>query len=201
MDRTELERSTLAYYDQQAQEHLKFRGEGVSQYWVEELSKFQELLPEGSVLEVGCGAGNEAILLKQMGYDYLGIDISEGMLAIAKSRCPDGVFAKQDLRSLAVLSEFDGIIAIASLLHLEKDELIPALSTLRHQIRPGGIGLFTLKEGQGTEVDNKGRFYSYYSPEELAEALDAAGFNIIDITIHPEKGHNFICCFVENPKL
>lgn len=199
MDRTEHEESTLAYYNQQAQDHLKFRGEGVSQYWVEELARFHELLPQGSILEIGCGAGNEAILLREMGYDYLGTDISEGMLAIAKSRCPEAIFAQQDLRSLAVFSEFDGLIAIASLLHLEKEELVPALYTLRQQIRPGGIGLITLKEGSGTEVDPKGRFYSYYTPEETAQALDDSGFDIIDITIHPEKGHNFICCFVQNP--
>lgn len=90
-------------------------------------------------------------------------------------------------------------MAFASLLHLEKDELVPALNTLRQQIRSGGIGLITLKEGLGTEVDSKGRFYSYYNSTELADALDLSGFEILDITLHPEKGHDFLCCFVKNP--
>ncbi len=88
MDRHEHETSTLAYYNQQAQEHLRFRGEGVSQYWSQELAHFQELLPQGSVLEIGCGTGNEAILLRQLGYDYVGLDLSLGMLSIAKSVLP-----------------------------------------------------------------------------------------------------------------
>lgn len=197
MDRTEQETKTLAYYNKQAQEHKEFRGEGISQYWKEELAYFQKLLPQGSVLEIGCGTGNEAILLREMGYDYLGTDISDGMLAIARERCPEATFVCHDFRKPVDFIEFDGILGFASLLHLEKDEMIPTLTTLKQQLSSRGIALFTLKEGEGTEVDAKGRFYSYYSPEELAQILIDSGFNIIDITIHPEKGHNFICCFVE----
>jgi SAM-dependent methyltransferase len=199
MDRHEQEQNTLAYYDHQAQEHLHFRGEGISQYWSVELARFQELLPQGSVLEVGCGTGNEAILLRNMGYDYLGTDLSLGMLSVAQSRCPEANFVCQDLRSLSLDKKFDGLVAIASLLHLEKDEITPALNSLRQQLRSGGIGFLTLKEGENTEIDGKGRFYSYYSPEELAQYLVDSGFDIVDITIHEEKGHNYICCFVENP--
>jgi SAM-dependent methyltransferase len=199
MDRTEHEKSTLNYYNQHASEFKAHRGEELSQYWSTELARFHELLPQGAILEVGCGTGNEALLLKEMGYDYYGTDISTGMLTEAKTRCPEGLFVCQDLRSSALSSEFDGLISIATLLHLEKDELTSALSILRNQIRSSGIGLLTLKEGVGTEVDTKGRFYTYYSHEELTKHLIDAGFNIVDITTHPEKGHDFICCFVENP--
>ena len=199
MDRKEQEKNTLAYYNRDAKEFMAFRGEGISHYWSAELSHFKELLPQGTVLEVGCGIGNEAILLKEMGYDYVGTDISMGMLSVAKARCPESNFVCQDLRLPGFSSEFDGLLAIASLLHLEKDELTPTLSTLRKQLRSGGIGLLTLKEGTGTEVDGKGRFYSYYSANELAQYVINSGFNIIGQTIHEEKGHSFICCFVENP--
>jgi len=199
MDRTEQEKNTLAYYNKQAQEHKDFRGEGVSQYWKEELTSFQKLLPQGVVLEIGCGTGNEAILLKEMGYQYIGTDISEGMLSVAKDRCPYAVFVRHDFRIPTNFAELDGILGFASLLHLEKDELIPTLINLKKQLRSGGVGLFSLKEGQGTEVDAKGRFYSYYTPEELSQYMIDSGFNLIDVTIHEEKGHNFICCFVQNP--
>lgn len=199
MDRLEQEKNTLAYYNKQAQEHREFRGEGVSQYWAEELAYFQELLPRGTVLEIGCGTGNEAVLLKEMGYDYLGTDISEGMLSVAKSRCSDATFVCHDFRVPVESSEFDGILGFASLLHLEKDEIVPTLKTLRKQLRSGGVGLFTLKEGQGTEIDSKGRFYSYYSSEEITKKFVDAGFVVLDATLHQEKVHNFICVFVENP--
>jgi len=199
MDRKEQEKNTLSYYNRNAKEFTVFRGEGVSHYWSEELNHFQKLLPKGTVLEVGCGIGNEAILLKEMGYNYVGTDISTGMLSVAKARDPEGNFVCQDLRLPGFSSEFDGLLGFASLLHLEKDELTLALSVLRKQLRSGGVGLLTFKEGIGTEIDGKGRFYSYYSPEELAQHLLDAGFNLTDVTIHEEKGHSFICCFVENP--
>lgn len=199
MDRKEHEKTTQRYYDLQAVDFNKFRGEGISHYWSAELTRFKELLPEGKILEVGCGLGNEAILFREMDYDYFGTDLSMGMLAIAKTRSPEANFACEDLRTPGFGIKFDGIVGLASLLHLEKDELIPALSTLRQQLRSGGIGFFTLKNGEGTEVDGKGRFYSYYSPEELAQHFLDAGFNLLDQTIHPEKGHDFICCFVQNP--
>lgn len=199
MDRKEHEQQTLAYYNQNATEFKKFRGEVVSLYWEEQLKRFKELLPEGTVLEVGCGIGNEAFLLKEMGYDYLGIDISPAMLEVAKSCCPDGEFVCQDFRTLDLPSEFDGLVAFAALLHLEKDEMTPTLITLRKQLRHGGIGLFTLKKGTGTEVDAKGRFYSYYEPEELAKHFLDAGFEIIEQTIHEGKGQIYVCNFVINP--
>lgn len=171
----------------------------MSRYWSKELALFQKLLPEGTILEVGCGIGNEAVILKEMGYDYFGIDNSMGMLSVARSRSPEGNFACQDLRHPGFSYKFDGLIAIASLLHLQKDELTPTLKVLRKQLRSGGIGFLTLKEGRETEVDKKGRFYSYYVTEELFAHLIDAGFDILDITIHEEKGHPFICCFVQNP--
>lgn len=199
MDRKEQEKNTLDYYNHNAKEFTTFRGDGVSRYWSKELSQFQKLLPRGTVLEVGCGIGNEAVLLKEMGYQYVGTDLSLGMLNVAKNRLPEKNFVCQDLRTPGFSNEFDGLLAIASLLHLEKDELTPTLTTLRQQLRQGGVGLLTLKEGVDTEVDSKGRFYSYYSPEELSQHILDSGFNLLDITIHEEKGHSFICCYIENP--
>lgn len=112
---------------------------------------------------------------------------------------PEGNFTCQDLRSLGLSFEFDGLIAIASLLHLEKDELFPTLEKLRKQLRKGGIGLLTLKEGVGTDIDKKGRFYSYYTPEELSRLILDSGLNLLYITIHKEESRPFICCFVQNP--
>jgi ubiquinone/menaquinone biosynthesis C-methylase UbiE len=45
------------------------------------------LIPTGaSVLDVGCGAGREAVFLAQSGFNVIGLDFSEKALAIAKRR-------------------------------------------------------------------------------------------------------------------
>ena len=45
------------------------------------------LIPiHGNCLDIGCGAGNEAIFLRQLGYNVTGIDFSANALEIAKER-------------------------------------------------------------------------------------------------------------------
>lgn len=43
----------------------------------------------GRVLNVGCGAGREAFVLAEMGYDVIGIDISEGQVSSARKTAAD----------------------------------------------------------------------------------------------------------------
>ena len=42
----------------------------------------------GLIVDLGCGSGLSAQVLHQAGYQVLGIDISEAMIAIAKTRAP-----------------------------------------------------------------------------------------------------------------
>ncbi len=41
---------------------------------------------EGLVLDLGCGTGKMTRLLKERGYDMIGVDLSEEMLSIARDR-------------------------------------------------------------------------------------------------------------------
>jgi len=46
----------------------------------------QEYRPDSTALDVGCGTGEYALMLAQVGFDVVGGDLSKGMLAIAKSK-------------------------------------------------------------------------------------------------------------------
>ncbi len=76
-------------------------------------SRLQELyrinIPEGSrVLELGCGSGDLlAALNPSIG---TGIDFSDEMLAIARSRYPDLSFHQQDVQKLSLDEKYDFII-------------------------------------------------------------------------------------------
>jgi len=70
-------------------------------------------LPKGSrILDIGCGYARHAVYLAKMGYEVVGIDISDYLLNIARERVKEfGVkvdLVKKDMRALDYHEEFDG---------------------------------------------------------------------------------------------
>ncbi len=63
-----------------------------------------------SVMEIGCGTGNLAPLFTQNFYDYLGLDYSEHMLALAHEKFPSGNFVQGDMRNFKVARDIDAIL-------------------------------------------------------------------------------------------
>ena len=173
------ERTTLKYYEEQAKtwhkEHTVATGE---YYWKEQLAQFKKLLPSGTILDAGCGSGIAAKFLTEAGFDYIGIDISEGMLELARTNNPGKQFKNMSLHSLNFDKKFDGFWACTSLLHLPKKNMGAALQELKKVTKPGGIGFISMKRGTGESVDTKGRFYSYYELEEFSNILAANGFTV-----------------------
>jgi 2-polyprenyl-3-methyl-5-hydroxy-6-metoxy-1,4-benzoquinol methylase len=51
--------------------------------------------PRARLLDIGCGAGCNAVPLAQMGWDVLGTDLSEPMLEAATRRAQDGALTKR----------------------------------------------------------------------------------------------------------
>jgi ubiquinone/menaquinone biosynthesis C-methylase UbiE len=62
------------------------------------------------ILEVGCGSGMLACRFIREGYDYLGLDLFEEMLQIARKEVPEGRFVQGDMRSLAFDEPFDAVL-------------------------------------------------------------------------------------------
>lgn len=59
------------------------------------------LVPEGSrVLDAGCGTGRVAVRLAELGYDCVGTDVDDSMLAVARAQAPDIPWVAADLAEL-----------------------------------------------------------------------------------------------------
>lgn len=85
------------------------------------------------VLEVGCGTGHRGKFFINKGYDYTGLDISEGMLIIARRKYPEIRFIQGDARKLQLNDKFDAIIFVGKgSAYLTTDEdVISALKSMR----------------------------------------------------------------------
>jgi SAM-dependent methyltransferase len=91
------------------------------------------------ILDAGCGSGPLSAVLRDQGAVVTGIDISAGMLELARRRLGDNVRLQQaDLKSPLPFADnaFDDVIA-ALVLHYLEDWTAP-LAELRRVLTPGG---------------------------------------------------------------
>ncbi|MFJ3790591.1 class I SAM-dependent methyltransferase [Kitasatospora sp. NPDC090091] len=139
----------------------------------------------GPVADLGCGPGHVAAWLAEQGAEVVGIDLSPGMVAVARREHPAVEFREGDLLRLpAADGEFAAAVALYSVIHLEPHELKPAFAEMRRVLRPGGVLLVSfhlgaevrrLEEWWGHAVDVD---FHFLDQDAVAEQLTEAGFAV-----------------------
>ena len=117
------------------------------------------LAPGARILDVGCGPGRHAHALGRLGYEVVGVDISERFVALARENTPTGAavrFERADARELTFDAEFDAVISLcqgafglsggAGVAPLDPDRAV--LDGMARALRPGGrLALFEIIGG------------------------------------------------------
>ena len=192
MKLTPKEIDTIKTYNQNASEWTVKHS--TKDFWGKEMRRFHDLLPSGNILEIGCGGGRDAKELIQLGYDYIGIDVSEELLKEAKKACPNATFLHQSIYELDFPENyFDGFWTSATLLHIPKNRIDEALVKIKNIVKSNGIGFISIKKGKGEKVeedepemeDKKPRLFSYYQEKEFNEILERNNFEIIGFKERP----------------
>jgi len=94
----------------------------------------------GRVGDLGCGPGRLTPHLATLGLDVFGMDLSPGMIEVARASHPELTFEVGDLRDLPLESDsLAGASAWYSLIHLPPTERPAAWAELARVIRPGGL--------------------------------------------------------------
>jgi SAM-dependent methyltransferase len=78
-------------------------------------------LPGSSVLELGCGTGEDAAWLTARGVSVLATDVSPAMLEVARRKVPQARFELQDASALNLSETFDGAFANFGVLNCVPD--------------------------------------------------------------------------------
>ncbi len=165
-----MDEDTLQFYRRNAEAYAGWAKAPSSQ-----LKAFLALLPPGgSILELGCGAGNHSAEMLAAGFRLRATDGSPEMADIASRRLGHPVETML-FHELDEQDAYDGIWASACLLHVPRDELSDILSRIRRALKPEGAFYASFKLGEGDGRDSLGRYYNYASPEWLQAVYAAAG--------------------------
>jgi SAM-dependent methyltransferase len=133
-----------------------------------------QLPPGGSILELGCGAGNHSKEMLSRGFVVRATDGSPEMAEVAARRLNHPVEAML-FHELDDHEAYDGVWASACLLHVPRDELAGILARIHRALKPAGLFYASYKIGDGDGRDSLGRYYNYLSPEWLETTYAASG--------------------------
>ncbi|WNI33914.1 methyltransferase domain-containing protein [Streptomyces sp. ITFR-6] len=141
---------------------------------------------EGPVADVGCGPGRITAHLHGLGVDAFGIDLSPGMIEVARRDHPGLRFECGSMTELGLTDRsVAGLIAWYSLIHVPDEEIGSVLAHFHRVLRPGGPLLLSFHVGDERKLKTQGygghpmKVYVHRRrPDQLAARLDDAGFDV-----------------------
>ena len=97
-----------------------------------------------TILEVGCGSGMLARRFLANGYDYLGLDLYNEMLDIARREVLSDRFIQCDMRNLSFDQQFDAILITGRSLAyvIDNQGIIDTLQGVHKSLKENGLFVF-----------------------------------------------------------
>jgi SAM-dependent methyltransferase len=191
-------RTTREAYDTVAAEYAEhFRGELDRKPQDKAiLGAFAELVrANGPVLDVGCGPGDALAHLRTRGVKVFGVDLSPGMVDVARWANP-GV--RIDVGSMTALDRpngaLGGLVAWYSIIHIPPEELPAVFAEFHRVLVPRGHLLLAFQVGDeplhfdeafGHAVDLD---FRRLRPDRVADLLADAGFDVLARTVREPVG-------------
>ncbi|MFE0527591.1 class I SAM-dependent DNA methyltransferase [Micromonospora parva] len=124
------------------------------------LASFAELVRGtggGPVADVGCGTGRITAHLHALGVDAFGIDLSPGMIEVARRDHPGLRFEVGSMTDLDLPDgSVAGLVAWYSLIHIPDEEIGGVFTHFRRVVRPGGPLLLGFHVGDETTLKTQG---------------------------------------------
>lgn len=136
---------TLDYYERESSQlSIEYERANISELHQLLLNTFNN---KDKLLEIGCGSGRDASFLNKKNYDVVAIDGSQNMIKEAKKFHPEmktSFICKNIPNELSFEKTFDGIYSIATLMHLNKQDLERTLLLIYNLLNFNGRFLLSI---------------------------------------------------------
>ena len=109
--------------------------------------EYNLLQEKNTILDLGCGTGTLTRMLKEDGYDMIGIDLSLEMLDIAREKEFDEnpiLYLCQDMKEFELYGTVGAIISVCDSINylLQDEDVIQTFQKVNNYLYPGGLFLF-----------------------------------------------------------
>ncbi len=124
------------------------------------------------LLDMGCGTGSMTLALAAEGYDMIGLDLSEEMLAMAETSAREAgydiLFLQGDMTDFELYGTVDGIVcSLDGINHLtSREALRDCFACVARYLNPGGLFLF--------DVNTPCKFRTQYADNDYLLEEDGA---------------------------
>ncbi|MGB0911683.1 MAG: class I SAM-dependent methyltransferase [Nitrospirales bacterium] len=140
----------------------------------------------GSLLDLGCGPGQDTRYLRRQGFYVYGVDLTWSFLLAAKTRSSRLPVVQADMQCLPFSHQvFDGIWAAASVIHLPKSRAQSLFKKLFTLTKPGGWLAITVMYGREVGVLKDqwipGRYLAKWFKSELCQTVRAAKWEVVSL--------------------
>ncbi len=157
-------------------------------------------IKEGTVLDLGCGTGTMTEMLAKQGFDMIGLDNSEDMLAIAMDKREqsghDILYLMQDMRELELYGSVKAVVSVCDSLNyiLEEEELEEVFKRVNKYLEPEGVFIFDFKTDY---------FYrEVLGDQTIAEVKDTCSYIWDNYYYEDERINEYeLSIFIEDEKL
>ena len=164
--------------------------------------EFLNNIPKGGIiLDLGCGSGRDSKAFIDKGYKITAVDGSKELAQSASKLIGQEVLVSK-FEDLSLIDKFHGIWACASLLHVNKKDILNVIKNVSSNLNDNGIFYMSFKYGEDEYIDEKGRYFNCYTEETFNELINKVeGLRIMKvyktIDIVPGRGDitwlNAIC--------
>lgn len=144
----------------------------------------------GPVADLGCGTGRLCGYLRDRGVRVVGMDLSPGMLAVARRDHPGVPFAAGSLTALPFAAgSFGGLLAWYSVIHVPDDDLPRVFAEFRRVLAPGGHVQLAFQTGAGHEHRTRAGGhpvaldFHLRDPADVVARLEEAGLAVRTTTV------------------